>query len=279
MPQIDFMQRTITITADDFGLTRGITDTILETVDKGPVTLVSIIPNGEAVEYAIDQYKKRSEHLTLAVHLNLTEGKALSSPQEIPHLVDARGVFKHSVAGLWCSYIFSSRASRVALRAEVRAEMGAQLSAIRTALGTGALAVNGHQHVHLIPFVSDVLVTLPNIASIRTVQEPFQWRWSPTALFAYSVLTSLSGRAARIARSRGIATNDSFIGFLNSGHMTKKIFRDGLSRTKGSVEVLFHPGSATAGELISWQGSRADLRWHYSPWRTNERETLLNRGK
>lgn len=273
------MTKEISFVADDFGLTKGITDTILEVVDNGPITLVSIIPNGEAVAYAIDEYKKRSEHLTLAVHLNLTEGKSLSSPQSIPHLVDARGMFMHSVAGLWSAYLLGTRAKRAMLRAEVRTEIVAQLSSIRTVLGTGALAVNGHQHVHLIPFVFDALVTLPDIASIRTVREPFQWRWSPTALFAYSVLTSFSWRAARIARSHGIATNDAFIGFLYSGHMTEKTLRTGITRAHGSVEALLHPGSATDGELASWQGSRADLKWHYSPWRTNERETLLNWGK
>lgn len=269
------MQRTIIIAADDFGLTRGITDTILETVDKGPVRLVSIIPNGEAVEYALSEYKKRSARLTLAVHITLTEGKALSTLQNIPHLVDAHGMFRHSVMGLWFAYIFSSPAKRKMLRAEVRFEMTAQCAAIRTALGTNALMVNSHQHVHMIPFVFDELVALPGIRAIRTVREPFQWSWSPTAIFACAVLILLSNRAARIAHFRGTAINDSFIGFVHSGHMTERAFRTGIARAKGSVEVLFHPGSAMSGELASWQGSRADIKWNYSPWRAKERELLL----
>ena len=269
------MQQSITFAADDFGLTRNITDTILETVDKGPVTLVSVIPNGEAVAYALEEYKKRAPHLTLAVHLNLTEGKALSAPQNIPHLVDSRGMFKHSVMGLWLSYIFSSRARRAALRHEVRIEMEAQYSMVRSALSAESFIVNSHQHIHLIPFVFDELLSLLGITRIRTVREPFQWSRSLIPMLARSVLALLSSRAARIAHLQSIATNDSFIGFVHSGHMTEKIFRTGLARAKGSVEALFHPGSAAVGELSSWQRSRSNIKWHYSPWRAKEREALV----
>jgi predicted glycoside hydrolase/deacetylase ChbG (UPF0249 family) len=270
------MKQNITFAADDFGLTRGITDTILETVDNGPVTLVSLIPNGEAVAYAIEEYKKRSERLTLAVHLNLTEGKALSERNTIPLLVDSAGNFKYGIAGLWAAYLFGGSSVQSQLREQARREIAAQLAYVQETSGVKEIAVNGHQHVHLIPFVFDALVTLPGLASIRTVREPFQWRWSPAVLLAHWILGRLSERAARTARLRGIATNDTFIGFIYSGRMTERALRTGLARAEGSVEVLLHPGSALLGELDAWKGSRADLRWHYSPWRVKERALLRN---
>lgn len=271
------MAKDILIAADDFGLTRGITDTILETVDKGPVTLVSVIPNGESVAYAIEEFKKRSEHLALAVHLNLTEGKALSSPQEIPRLVDARGMFKHSVAGLWSTYALGTRAKRAALRAEVRAEMSAQCAVIRSALSTDAFAVNGHQHVHMIPFVFDELITLEEVSAVRIVREKFFLCGipSPMNVLARFVLAALSPRAAERARARGIRTNDWFIGFLYAGRMNERIAKSGITNAgEGSIEVLFHPGSALHGELQEWQRSRADIQWHYALERSFEREAL-----
>lgn len=269
------MKSTIAIAADDFGLSRGITDTILETVDNGPVTLVSIIPNGDAVVYAIEEYKKRSEHLTLAVHLSLTEGKVLSKDSDISLLTDAGGNFKYGVVGLWLAYLIAVRVKKLHFREQVRREIVAQLTRIREMSGVKEIAVNGHQHVHLIPFVFDELVALPDIARVRTILEPFQWTWSPTSILAHFVLASLSKRATRILRLRGIATNDSFIGFVHSGHMTEKNVRTGLARSNGSVEVLLHPGSALPNELDVWKGSRADIEWHYSPWRTKEREMLV----
>src|SRR3989344_8281959 len=117
------MKDTTTIAADDFGLTRGITDTILETVDAGSVTRVSVIPNGEAVEYAIEEYKKRSERLTLAVHLNLTEGRALSDKKDIPLLVDGAGNFKYGIAGLWVAYLTAGGKARSRIREQIREEI------------------------------------------------------------------------------------------------------------------------------------------------------------
>jgi len=269
------MAEKILIVADDFGLTRSITDTILETVDAGTVTRVSIIPNGEAVEYALSEYKKRSDNLTLALHINLSEGNALSAPEDITHLVNARGMFVHSVVGLWFAYIFASNAKRRALCNEIRSEITAQCKNIRMTLGTGVHIINSHQHVHLIPFVFDELIKIPDIKEIRTVREPFQWSWSFSSMLTHLVLHFLSKRAAHIMRLKGVATNDSFIGFVHSGYMTEKALHTGLARANSRVEVLLHPGSAAEGELSSWKGSRSDIKWHYSPWRAKERKMLV----
>ena len=272
------MKDTIMITADDFGLTRGITDTILEVVDGGPVKRVSILVNGEAVEYALSEYKKRAASLTLALHLNLTEGRALSAPQDISHLVDVHGIFNHSIAGLWWSYLFGSHTKRAALRREVRTEIQAQCAVVRVALGTSTLTVNGHEHVHMIPFVFDELVSIPCISEVRIVREHSFLRGLPSLenALAYPVMRWwCSTRARYIVRKRKIRTNDWFVGFLYSGRMDQKVAQTGIARAgEDSVEVLFHPGSARKGELKEWRESRAQIAWHYARARQREREVL-----
>ncbi|MBI2025327.1 ChbG/HpnK family deacetylase [Candidatus Kaiserbacteria bacterium] len=271
------MKTLVTIVADDFGLTRGITDTILKVIDEGPVRLVSILVNGEAVEYALSEYKKRSDRLKLAVHLNLTEGKALSAPRDIPHLVDTRGMFVHSIVSLWLSYLFGTRAKRAKLRREVRTEMAAQCAVVRTALGTDALAVNGHQHVHMIPFVFEELMAIRGVDAVRIVRENFFLCGipSPVYVLARFVLALLSTRATRNARARGIRTNDWFVGFLYSGHMDEHKARAGIAHAgEGLVEILFHPGNARDGELHEWRECRAIIAWHYANARRREREAL-----
>jgi len=273
------MQHTISVTADDFGLTRGITDSILEVVDNGPVRTVSILANGEAVGYALSEYRKRAASVALAVHINLTEGKALLPFSAIPHLVDAHGMFKYSIAGLWLAYLFGSRQTREALRREVRAEMEAQCAIVRTALSMDSFAVNSHQHVHMIPFVFNELMTIQGVNAVRIVREKFFMCGTPPLInvIARWVLMMLSRRATQSARARSIQTNDWFIGFLYSGHMTEDIARSGVAHAgAGSVEVLFHPGIAQKGELREWRESRAGIAWHYAPARLREREALKN---
>ena len=269
------MTRSVTFCADDFGLSRGITDTILETVDEGPVTQASIIPNGEAVEYALAEYGKRKDRLALAVHINLTEGKPLSPPHAVPRLVGAHGFFRYGAAGLWLAYLAALPRTRRALRAEVKTELAAQLARITTLAGVDRIGVNGHQHAHLIPFIFDELVALGGISAVRILREPFIGGASLGRYAARFVLHILSRRARRGAARRGIAVNDFFVGFVHSGQMTEERLRAGLARAGGSGEVLFHPGSALSGELASWRESRADIAWHYSSWRDRERATLL----
>lgn len=268
------MTRKIVITADDFGLSRGITDSILETVDNGPVRRVSILANGEAVEYALQEYAKRKDHLELAVHLNLTEGKALSASEDVPHLVDKEGRFKHSVAGLWGAYLLSSQNTRNEYRKEIRQEIDLQIARILRATSVSEIAVNGHQHVHLLPFVADEIAAMPQVSSLRLVCEPsyFSGPFSPMQGIARPILRLLSHRAHVAAK----AGNDWFVGFLYSGNMTIDRARRGLRRIpSGSVEVLFHPGSVREGELKEWKTSSGDLRWHTSPNRALERAELL----
>lgn len=271
------MKNTLTFAADDFGLTRGITDTILEVIDEGPVRLVSILANGEAVPYALSEYKKRATYVILAVHLTLTEGKALLPFSAIPHLVDVRGLFKHSIAGLWGAYLFASSRTRAALRREVRAEMEAQCAVVRPALGTNMLTVNGHQHVHMIPFVFDELMSLRGVGAVRIVRENFFLCGipSPVNVLARFVLALLSHRATESANALGVRTNDWFVGFLYSGHMNEDVAQSGITHAgEGSMEVLFHPGSALPDELSQWRKSRAQIAWHYARARRREREAL-----
>ena len=71
------MKGRVFINADDIGLSRGVTDTILQVADAGAIDGVSIIATGEAFPYALAELHKRPQ-IVIALHANLTEGKALT---------------------------------------------------------------------------------------------------------------------------------------------------------------------------------------------------------
>lgn len=279
-----------TISADDIGLTKHNTDTILETVDARVVTGVSMLANGEALEYAATACGARSGTVRVAVHLNLTEGPALSDAAAIPLLADERGHFKHSVLMLGLSYACSSARRRRDFRTQIRLELTRQWNIVRATLqqqGTDAVRADGHQHVHMLPFVFDEIVGLSGLVSIRIPDEPVHVvRRSEAAILRYLLpllgMRLFANRNRRVADSRGILSNAAFVGFLFSGHMTADSAREGLVRAReqhaASVEVLFHPGSSQDGELASWNDSRADTAWHRSPRRIAERAVLLRDG-
>src|SRR3989344_2900865 len=282
------MTRTLIVNADDYGLARGINDSILEAADRGTLGGVSVLGNGEDVDYALREYAKRAPRVRLAVHLALTEGKALSAPNDIPLIADERGMFRFSVVGLWMKYLFSSAARRTQLRAEVGRELAAQLARMRgglTAHGLTADAVDGHQHVHMLPFVFDEVMQL-GVKRVRIPSEPLYFVKGNigTYLGAHSlgriVLLALAMHARVKARACGVSFNDHTLGVLFSGRMALSVVEAGLrgisSLPPGETEVILHPASAREGELAVWKESRADIGWHYSPRRHRERELVTS---
>lgn len=80
------------VNADDFGFNREITDGIVESHHNGVVTSTTLMINMPAAEYAVGRVKDCPE-MSVGLHVNLTEGRPISDPGEIPSLVDAEGSF------------------------------------------------------------------------------------------------------------------------------------------------------------------------------------------
>ena len=280
--------RKLSITADDFGLTRSVTDAALKAFDRGVLTAVSILPNGDAVGYALAEYEKRRDRLTLSVHLNLTEGPALSLKEEVPLLTDERGMLCHSFVSLWAAYLFASAAKRDALRGQIRRELSAQIRRIREGVQEGSgLRLDGHQHIHMLPFVFDVVLSIAptcGVSSVRIPQESFflapPWRvYVSSNLLKHILLNLLARHNRKKAEAQALAANSFFVGVLHSGCMSTRSLRGGLSRIariapSSAVEVLFHPGEERPDAALA-QYTKSK-RWYSSPWRARELDSLLS---
>src|SRR3989344_4679070 len=227
------------ITADDFGLTKGVTDSILEAVDNGVLNNVSILANGHAFDYAIGEYKKRSAKLRISLHLNLTEGPSVAPRGEVLLLVDKNGLFKHSFVSLWFFYLLSFPNKRQRIQAQIKAELSAQIRKTQNALDNGQeIRVDGHQHIHMIPFVFNELLDIAkkeNITSARTASEPFFLSW-PTnfscmiGMIKNLLLYCLDRYNRPKARALNIATNDYLLGIVHTGQTTEEVIKNSLTK-------------------------------------------------
>lgn len=278
----------IIVHADDIGISREGTDRILQAHDTGALSSVSIMPNGPAFDYAIDEIKKRPG-LRVSVHLNLLEGGPVSAAGAVDLLVDSNGRFFRSFPGLWIKYGLSDSSGKRILRQQVKTEMRAQIGKVAGCLEAGAqINVDSHNHYHMIPFVFDALLELSeefNIRYIRIPEEKFfwcfeGWRWLSryfgTGMIKHFLLNVLSkGRKARL-NALGIGYPSHFIGVLFSGYMTGAIVRSALGsleRRSGTVEILFHPWRAGAGEIGRW-GQERFGGYYCSPSRDDEFNAL-----
>lgn len=121
--------------ADDYGLTKGVTDGIITAHTKGVISSTTLMMNGLAVDYAIDQARKHPE-LKVGIHLVLTWGKSLRSG--LKQITDAQGTFR---------YKNTYREMEVPDLLEVEAEWRAQLEAFQNT-GLSLHHIDSHHHVH-----------------------------------------------------------------------------------------------------------------------------------
>ena len=283
----------VIVHADDLGISRGITDRIIETHRNGAVRRTSILANGEAFDYAVERLQE-NPGLSRAVHLNLVEGRCLASGQGLRLLVDRQGRFRRDFLGLlllpilapWC---------RAALRRQIRSELDAQIQRVREALNPVDIRIDSHRYVHLIPFVFSVVMERAadwTVREIRVVNEPlFTARGgfrglveliSPN-LLKFLVLRVLSGSCRKQLRRRGFACPERTLGVLFSGRMTEQVVDRGMRRIArcppaedAEVEVLFHPGPANPGDRGVWSENPRQSRFYFSSRRGAETAALLS---
>src|SRR5690242_13644670 len=108
------------VNADDFGLSRRISDAILFAHRSGIVTSSSIMANQPASEYALGLLRKEPS-LGIGIHLNLTAGRPVLPASQVASLVDANGNF-YSPPALF-RRLLQCRISAVEIAAEFRAQI------------------------------------------------------------------------------------------------------------------------------------------------------------
>ncbi|MCL2745409.1 MAG: ChbG/HpnK family deacetylase, partial [Planctomycetaceae bacterium] len=151
--------RKIIINADDLGFSPQVNAAILRGAEMGTVTAASVMVNMPFAESALLQVGEQVPHLGLALHFTLTSGRPVSSPHEVPLLVDTNGFFRHGFVSVW--RMLASK-QRDALLSQIRAEFFAQINRMNHLAEKYRLRfdhLDSHQHIHVIPDIWRLLQT------------------------------------------------------------------------------------------------------------------------
>jgi predicted glycoside hydrolase/deacetylase ChbG (UPF0249 family) len=148
----------VIVNADDLGLTPGVTKGIVETMTEGIVSSTTLMVN---MPSAPDAVKLALQHsLPVGVHLNLTTGRPVCRPEEVPSLVGPNGSF-HSHG------VFTRRLLKLQISIrEMEREFSAQIEAARR-MGIEPTHMDTHHHLHLWLPVARVLVRVGRRCGIR----------------------------------------------------------------------------------------------------------------
>lgn len=235
--------RRLIVNADDFGLHESINRGISEAHRQGIVTSASLMAGGAAFEDAL-QVKQDCPGLGIGVHLTLVGGRPVLPLGRVESLVDGQGRFFSSYV------VFLARFLRMGVRlAEVEQELAAQIEKV-IAAGMKPTHLDSHQHLHVFPGISGIVLQLARRYSIRAVRVPaepllFFGGNFPGAgrVFGRSVLTALSCQFRRQARAAGIAATGHFFGMLAGGQMTESSLLSIIRQLpEGESEIMVHPG-------------------------------------
>ena len=116
--------RFLIVTADDLCMTEGITRGIVEAYRNGIVTTTSALMNYPGASETLIRVHQENPELPIGIHLNITTGRPVLPPEDIPGLVDRDGYFFHSHKIIR----HLNNISIEELRAEVNAQIGLFLS-------------------------------------------------------------------------------------------------------------------------------------------------------
>ncbi len=243
------------IIADDLGLANCVNEGIVHALKEKWITGASLMANGEAFSDAVRRISEIGDD-GIGVHLVLVEEKPLAPVQEIASLVEGDTLLKdHRV--FFKKYL----AGKIRIE-EIEKEFRLQIKKI-TDQGIRPKFINSHQHLHLLPAISNVIISLAlefKIPYIRIVWEPFS---VGNKLFFRQiqllVLKILSWDMKRKIVRSGLVCNDFFVGFTHAGHLrledVEKAIVLSAAHPQKTVELGCHPGLEDT-----------DLRKKYSGW-------------
>ena len=197
----------LVITADDLGIDSRRDEGIFAAKAAGAITQASLMVGGPSAGEAAR--RAREAGLTLGLHLDLSEMPPIAPRERIPTLLDGRGekLGKHG---------FRLALARGSIElAHVILEAEAQLDRFAALTGQSARHVDGHQHVHCVPEIADVLAPVferRGVRSTRAPQLPAVRLADPDASRFYEKMGTDAARARATYARFGARSTHGFIG-------------------------------------------------------------------
>jgi chitin disaccharide deacetylase len=223
----------ITLCADDFGLSYGISQAILKLARMKRLSAVSCMVNTAHFSQCAKDLIALSDEVQIGLHFNLTEGFFISE-------LDKRCF---SLVEL----LAKTHLHLVAVPL-IENELKAQLDCFIQIMGRWPDFIDGHQHIHQFPIIRTVLLKLyeqclrPHQVFIRSTYpilslSPYQ--------FKSTILPHTGGKKLKkVLIQRNIAHNKWFGGIYDFSPTTnyRALFQQWLQRAPDDTLIMCHPG-------------------------------------
>ena len=247
----------LVVNADDFGLTSGVNQAIVELHRRGTLTSTTLMANAQATEEAID-HAISNPTLGVGCHIVMVDGVPILSPQELPTLVNSNtGRFRPTL-GQFVQDLFLGRI-RIA---EIAAEAEAQIARLRNR-GLRLTHIDTHKHTHMFPRVLEPLLMAAQRQRVMAIRNPFEPSFSVAATRGaprlrraqVQVLNRFEPSFLRRVADAGLTTSDGAIGVLATGTLDATTIASLLQNVPdGTWELVTHP--AYNDDALAHAGTR-----------------------
>lgn len=213
--------------ADDLGKSSRVNTSTAQLMENNRITSATILANGPALGNALRTVVEKFRHCSYGVHINLTEGPALTDGVARSAITDRTGNFTGSL---------SPRTISPHLYSLIYMEMRQQVLRLKSR-GIAISHLDSHHHIHTLPWITLLILRLAaecGVSRIRlsknlhiVTEQPSYIKRCLTAVHN-TILASLSG----------IRTTDYF----TSTSTLAKLSREKVS-SDAVVEAMVHPGN------------------------------------
>ncbi|WP_050731009.1 ChbG/HpnK family deacetylase [Achromobacter piechaudii] len=209
------MSKRVIVCGDDFGMNADIDEGMIALADMGRISAVSCLSLGPT--FADNAARLGARNIDIGLHVNLSEA------------LDARAEPMPSLSKL----IVSAYTGRLDLN-WVRTQLNSQFDAFEAAFGRAPDYIDGHQHVHQLPGVRDLV--LAQLKQRFGDHRPWLRQTAPGMLSGIPMKESIKAR---------------IIGALGSGALARQASRDGLRTNRRLLGVYgFDGGKRRYADLL-----------------------------
>ena len=237
--------RRLIINADDFGISRGVNDGIVEAAQAGGITSASLMVNMPASADAITR-ARQCPRISVGLHFNLTVGNAITGVSSLTQ--SSTGEF-YSLAKL-----LAAASLGMLNESDVERECLAQIDRM-TRAGFPPTHLDSHRHVHTHPAIYPAVmraVQARRIPYLRVPCEPLDdapAAWGATFKKSLSLLSTRRQSRSTTTASLADRSGQSFTGFYGISVRPGRSYATQLftlirDLPDGTTELMTHPGYA-----------------------------------
>jgi predicted glycoside hydrolase/deacetylase ChbG (UPF0249 family) len=232
----------VLLVADDFAMTNGVSRAIIELAEAGRISATSAMTTSAHWPSHATWLARARGDISAGLHLNLTLGSPLG----------AMGQFAPDRRFPGIGVLTAAALRGTIERDEIKAEIARQLAAFEAEVGFPPDHIDGHQHVHALPGIRDVVleVLAQRFSESRTPpllrdpgDVPSRTLMRRRGAVKAMTLAWLSRGFARAALAAGFPCNSGFSGVTDFNERQVDVDFAAAVRSPGAQHlVMCHPG-------------------------------------